>query len=105
MTADQAETLRQAVSTRKNILVAGGTSTGKTTLTNALLAEVANTTDRVVRIEDPRELQCHAPTPVALAPKDGVASPPQLVPSSLDRRSHRRYLGAVPGRPALAHTT
>src|SRR6185437_10133282 len=39
MTADQAETLRAAVASRANILVAGGTSTGKTTLTNALLAE------------------------------------------------------------------
>lgn len=36
----QAETLGQAVRARRNILVAGGTSTGKTTLTNALLAEV-----------------------------------------------------------------
>src|SRR3546814_3139717 len=71
MTADQAETLRQAVSTRKNILVAGGTSTGKTTLTNALLAEVAKTTDRVVLIEDTRELQCAAPNLVALRTKDG----------------------------------
>jgi type IV secretion system protein VirB11 len=36
----------------KNILVAGGTSSGKTTLTNALLAEVVKTSDRVVLIED-----------------------------------------------------
>ena len=41
MTADQAATLRAAIASRVNILVAGGTSTGKTTLTNALLAEVA----------------------------------------------------------------
>src|SRR5438477_8409964 len=41
MTPDQAGGLRDAVCARKNILVAGGTSTGKTTLTNALLAEVA----------------------------------------------------------------
>jgi ParB family transcriptional regulator, chromosome partitioning protein len=47
MRAGQAETLRAAVADRCNILVAGGTSTGKTTLTNALLAEVAKTTDRV----------------------------------------------------------
>ncbi|MGL5165129.1 MAG: ATPase, T2SS/T4P/T4SS family, partial [Afipia sp.] len=45
MTSEQAIALRQAVSSRKNILVAGGTSTGKTTLTNALLAEVAKTSD------------------------------------------------------------
>ena len=45
---------------------AGGTSTGKTTLTNALLAEVAKTSDRVVLIEDTRELQCAAPNLVAL---------------------------------------
>jgi Flp pilus assembly CpaF family ATPase len=51
MSAGQAETLRAAVADRRNILVAGGTSTGKTTLTNALLAEVAKTADRVVLIE------------------------------------------------------
>ena len=62
MTADQAATLREAVAARANILVAGGTSTGKTTLTNALLAEVAKTADRVVIIEDTLELQCTAST-------------------------------------------
>src|SRR5947209_9989162 len=39
----QAENLRGAVVDRRNILIAGGTSTGKTTLVNALLAEVAKT--------------------------------------------------------------
>ncbi|WP_421699804.1 ATPase, T2SS/T4P/T4SS family [Ancylobacter sp.] len=57
MSAAQAGALRQGVASRANILVAGGTSTGKTTLTNALLAEVAKTEDRVVLIEDTRELQ------------------------------------------------
>jgi type IV secretion system protein TrbB len=52
MRAGQAETLRTAIADRRNILVAGGTSTGKTTLTNALLAEVAKTTDRVVSLSD-----------------------------------------------------
>jgi len=61
MSALQAELLRAAVRERKNILVAGGTSTGKTTLVNALLAEVAESGDRVVLIEDTRELQCAAP--------------------------------------------
>lgn len=41
MTAAHAETLSVAVADRRYILVAGGASTGKTTLTNALLAEVA----------------------------------------------------------------
>ena len=74
MTAQQAAILRIAVRQRRNILVAGGTSTGKTTLTNALLLEVAQSTDRVVLIEDTRELQCRAPNLVALRTKDGVAS-------------------------------
>ncbi len=64
MSPDQADVLRQAVADRCNILVAGGTSTGKTTLTNALLAEVAKTADRVVLIEDTRELQCAAPNAI-----------------------------------------
>src|SRR5246127_454552 len=41
ITPEQAKVLRRAVVQRCNVLVAGGTSTGKTTLVNALLAEVA----------------------------------------------------------------
>ncbi|MCW3717575.1 Flp pilus assembly complex ATPase component TadA, partial [Burkholderia cenocepacia] len=66
VTREQADLLRLALAARSNILVAGGTSTGKTTLTNALLAEVARTADRVVLIEDTRELQCAAPNLVSL---------------------------------------
>ena len=97
----QAETLRQAVRERRNILVAGGTSTGKTTLTNALLAEVAKTTDRVVLIEDTRELQCRSPNLVALRTKDGVASLSDLVRSSLRLRPDRIPIGEVRGAEAL----
>lgn len=82
MTAAAAALLADAVVSRKNILVAGGTSTGKTTLVNALLAEVAKTTDRVVLIEDTRELQCAAPNLVALRTKDGAASLSDLVRSA-----------------------
>src|ERR1700674_2836832 len=101
MNAAQAAALRAAVAARKNILVAGGTSTGKTTLTNALLAEIAGTTDRVVLIEDTRELQCRAPNLVALRTKDGVASLSDLVRSSLRLRPDRIPIGEVRGAEAL----
>ena len=101
MAGVQAETLREAVRARRNILVAGGTSTGKTTLTNALLAEVAKTTDRVVLIEDTRELQCSSPNLVALRTKDGVASLSDLVRSSLRLRPDRIPIGEVRGAEAL----
>ena len=91
----------RAVAERRNILVAGGTSTGKTTLTNALLAEVAKTADRVVLIEDTRELQCKAPNLVALRTKDGVASLSDLVRSSLRLRPDRIPIGEVRGAEAL----
>ena len=101
MTQAQAELLRITVADRSNILVAGGTSTGKTTLTNALLAEVAKTDDRVVLIEDTRELQCAAPNLVALRTKDNVASLSDLVRSSLRLRPDRIPIGEVRGPEAL----
>ncbi|MDQ7777313.1 MAG: P-type conjugative transfer ATPase TrbB [Paracoccus aminovorans] len=101
MSRMQAEALRLGVATRANILVAGGTSTGKTTLTNALLAEVAKTQDRVVIIEDTRELQCTAPNLVAMRTKDGVASLSDLVRSSLRLRPDRIPIGEVRGAEAL----
>ncbi|MTW19316.1 P-type conjugative transfer ATPase TrbB [Rhodoplanes serenus] len=101
MTAEQAGMLRDAVALRRNVLVAGGTSTGKTTLVNALLAEVASTTDRVVLIEDTRELQCRAQNLVALRTKDGVASLADLVRSSLRLRPDRIPIGEVRGSEAL----
>jgi type IV secretion system protein VirB11 len=101
MTANQAAALCAAVADRRNILVAGGTSTGKTTLTNALLAEVAKTDDRVVLIEDTRELQCAAPNLVALRTKNGVATLSELVRSSLRLRPDRIPIGEVRGPEAL----
>jgi len=101
MSADEASVLRRAVERRRNVLVAGGTSTGKTTLVNALLAEVAKTTDRVVLIEDTRELQCKSPNLVALRTKDGVASLSDLVRSSLRLRPDRIPIGEVRGAEAL----
>jgi type IV secretion system protein TrbB len=101
MSARQAELLRAAVRERKNVLVAGGTSTGKTTLVNAILAEVAKTGDRIVLIEDTRELQCAAPNLVALRTKDGAASLSDLVRSSLRLRPDRIPIGEVRGAEAL----
>ena len=101
MTSRQASALKGAVEARKNILVAGGTSSGKTTLTNALLAEVAKTSHRIVLIEDTRELQCKAPNLVALRTKDGVVSLSDLVRSSLRLRPDRIPIGEVRGAEAL----
>lgn len=101
MTPDQAGVLCDAVAERRNVLVAGGTSTGKTTLVNALLAEVAKTSDRVVLIEDTRELQCAAPNLVSLRTKDNAVSLRDLVRSALRLRPDRIPIGEVRGPEAL----
>jgi type IV secretion system protein VirB11 len=101
MSADAADVLRSGVRGRLNILVAGGTGTGKTTLTNALLAEIAGSSDRIVLIEDTRELQCAAPNLVSMRTKDGVASLSDLVRSSLRLRPDRIPIGEVRGAEAL----
>lgn len=101
ISADQCAALRTSVVARENILVAGGTGTGKTTLTNALLAEIAGSSDRIVLIEDTRELQCAAPNLVAMRTKDGVATLSDLVRSSLRLRPDRIPIGEVRGSEAL----
>lgn len=101
LTVNEAAWLQNAVTVRKNILIAGGTSSGKTTLANALLAEIAHLDERVIVIEDTRELQCSAPDCVNLRTKPGVASLADLVRSTLRLRPDRIIVGEVRGAEAL----
>lgn len=101
MTQAQAEALTEAVDERRNILVAGPTSSGKTTLVNALLARVATGSDRVVMIEDVRELQCAAENLVALRTGEGAASLAELARAALRLRPDRIIIGEVRGAEAL----
>lgn len=100
MTATQATYLAGAVRNHDNILVAGGTSTGKTTLTNALLAVAATTNDRIVLIEDTRELRCDAANVLYLRTAPGITMG-DLVRSSLRLRPDRIPVGEVRGAEAL----
>ena len=93
--------LRQAVRDRRNVLIAGATSTGKTTLANALLTEVAATGDRVIILEDTVELQCICDDHVPLRTKPGVVSMAELVRSTLRFRPDRIVVGEVRGGEAL----
>ena len=97
----QAAVLALSIRERKNILVVGGTSSGKTTLVNALLAEIADLGERVVILEDTRELKCAAADCVALRTKPGVATLADLVRSTLRLRPDRIIVGEVRGPEAL----
>ena len=101
MSAEAARLLSRAVVERRNILVVGGTSSGKTTLANALLAEMAHQGDRVILIEDTRELQCAAPDVVALRTRAGSVTMADLVRSTLRLRPDRIIVGEVRGPEAL----
>jgi P-type conjugative transfer ATPase TrbB len=101
MSAEEARALSLAVVERRNILVAGGTSSGKTTLANALLAELAARDERVILIEDTRELQCAAADTIALRTRPGAVSMADLVRSTLRLRPDRIIVGEVRGPEAL----
>jgi type IV secretion system protein VirB11 len=107
MSPDSARLLSMAVVERRNILVVGGTSSGKTTLANALLAEMAHLDERVILIEDTRELQCAASDVVALRTRPNAAdrsagvTMADLVRSTLRLRPDRIIVGEVRGAEAL----
>jgi P-type conjugative transfer ATPase TrbB len=101
MSAEAARLLSLSVVDRRNILVAGGTSSGKTTLANALLAEMAHLDERVILIEDTRELQSPARDTVALRTRAGTVTMGDLVRSTLRLRPDRIIVGEVRGSEAL----
>jgi pilus assembly protein CpaF len=95
-----AEVLRQLIVARKNILVAGGTSTGKTTLLNACVAEIPHE-DRVISIEDTMELKLRVPNRVRfLSNEEKGVSTRVLVALCLRFRPDRIIVGEVRGGEA-----
>lgn len=100
------EALALAVRARKNILVSGGTSTGKTTFLNALLREVPRH-ERLIIIEDTPELICTQDNCVRLVCVRGnlgeaLVTANDLVSASLRMRPDRIILGEIRGREAFA---
>lgn len=106
ITAAQLDTLSDAVLSRKNILVSGGTGSGKTTLANALIDRISKLSDigtRIVIIEDTRELQCTAPNVVQfLTDDDAGIDMTRLLKLTLRYRPDRILVGEVRDRAALA---
>ena len=103
LSQEQHDILRAAIAARKNLLVVGGTGTGKTTLCNALLADDGFKDHRVVIIEDTKELQCSAENKAELltsreAPTTNMTD---LLRSTMRLRPDRIVVGEVRGGEAL----
>jgi pilus assembly protein CpaF len=100
------ELLRQAVETRRSILVSGGTGSGKTTLLNALSAYI-DPRERVVTIEDAAELRLRQPHVVRLESRPasiegrGEVTIRDLLRNALRMRPDRIVIGEVRGPEAL----
>jgi len=96
----EAKQLKRSVTERKNILIVGGTDSGKTTFANALLREIVGF-ERVVIIQDIEELQCDVEDVEYLRTKDGLASLKDLVKLTLRLSPERIVIGEVRGAEAL----
>lgn len=98
---EMAGVLRKMVQERKNVVVAGGTSSGKTTFVNALIGEV-DPCDRVLTIEDTQELKVKVPNwvPLISNEQEGVTTR-DLVRLSLRFRPDRIIVGEVRGGEAF----
>lgn len=102
MTVVQRAALAEAVVAHANILIAGGTNSGKTTLVNALLREITERfpDERIVLLEDTVELQCRARDCLALRTGPGITLA-ELVRSALRTSPNRIIVGEVRGNEAL----
>ncbi|MBU0455776.1 MAG: P-type conjugative transfer ATPase TrbB [Pseudomonadota bacterium] len=100
LSVKQAEFLRRALKERKNILIAGGTASGKTTFANALLNELKDSQDRMIVLEDLPELQVTAKDCVTLRTSEQKAMR-DLVKGVLRMRPDRIIIGEVRDGAAL----
>lgn len=103
--AQTKDVLRRAVVDRKNILIAGGTSSGKTTFLNALLREIPRQ-ERLILIEDTPELVLTHPNSVGLIAARSQLGEAQvdaedLLIASLRMRPDRIILGEMRGKEAV----
>lgn len=103
MTDLQADLLKSAVAQRKNILISGGTGTGKTTLANAVLNEISTISPdhRIVIIEDVLELQCSVKNTVFLRTSPSIDQV-SLLRATMRLRPDRIVVGEVRDKSALA---
>ena len=102
MTQRQADIIRNAVASRLNIVISGGTGSGKTTLANAVIAEIAETSadDRIVILEDTAEIRCPAENVVSLHTSDTIDMA-RLLKSTMRLRPDRIVVGEVRDGAAL----
>jgi type IV secretion system protein VirB11 len=99
---DAAEYLKKAIREAKNILVAGGTSSGKTTFVNSLMKELLEISpdDRLIVIEDTQELQCASRNKQRFVATEKVTMR-RLVKTAMRYRPDRIIIGEVRGGEAL----
>lgn len=105
MTDEQSAVIKDAVQRRENILIAGGTGSGKTTLTNAVIRYISDAypNERPIILEDTRELQCSAKNRVMMrTAEDKGVDMTRLVKTSLRLRPDRILVGEVRDGAALA---
>jgi len=100
MTQQQYDVLMKAIKEHKNIIAAGGTNSGKTTLLNAILHEISATNDRVVMIEDTPELKCDAKNNVSFRTTEFVDMD-MLLRFTLRKTPNRIVVGEIRGKEAL----
>lgn len=102
MTARQADVIRNAIESRLNIVISGGTGSGKTTLANAVISEIVDAApeDRIVILEDTAEIRCVAENAVALHTSDTIDMA-RLLKSTMRLRPDRIIVGEVRDGAAL----